>query len=85
MNSLEEMLAHLNTPEMKAKLAAITELDDHEQQGYEGAQYIIAAAGITPEELLYSTVRDGEPSRLDVNIKRTTGIIRWCLEQRRKG
>lgn len=84
MKSHEEIMSTFMTQEMSEKLEQIDQLDDFEQQGYEVAASIAEAAGLTSEQLLQGTVSTGEPGPMS-NVLRTIGLIRWCLDQRRKG
>lgn len=66
--------------ETLAALDKIAELDDFEQQGYEGAKHIADVAGVTPLELLLLTISRGNLD-LTIDAQRDIGLVRWCLDQ----
>lgn len=86
MNKPEDIIAMLNSDEITGRLREIdATVLDFEEQGYQAAPLLMQMAGIDPEKLMLATVMAGEPEGPLDNVKRTIGVIRWCLDQRRNG
>jgi len=65
------------------QLNAISELDNHEEQGYASGPIIASTVDLSPGELLLQmlSVTNFDDSLADQ--QRTVGVLRWCLDNRR--
>jgi hypothetical protein len=63
-------------------LAAIQEIEDFEEQGYATGPIIADATYLSPGELLIQMLTTTRQSDSRVDLERTIGVIRWCLDNR---
>ena len=79
MNSKLEALSRL--AESRDEMDRINLIADLEEQGYAAGPVLVHASGATPEQLLASIILTAEDN--EVNVPRSIGVIRWCLDQRK--
>ena len=82
--SIEDIEEHVdNVMTQHAEiLTAIQEIGSHEEQGYATGPIIADATYLSPGELLIHMLTTTRQSDSRVDLERTVGVIRWCLDNR---